>query len=304
MDLLQRAFYGKDIRIALLEKKEQAYEDFFCTLMQKKYSDNFLPVKAAGREGDRKADGYLFPEKRVYQVYAPSSGFKKDKLLQKIVGDFEGAKEEWKSEMLGWTFVHNEFEGLPPYAIEQISALRECNPGIDIRVMGPEIIHEFAMSLSPESLIDVFGLMPSEKQLADLTHEPIKTLLKAISRQTSSPSPVVPVSVDKLEFNDLSGDVATLLMAGRVKEKLVEDLLIKWPDPEYGDDLAAAFNAYYLEMRAEGIAADQIFNKLQKFAGSDPAMTSSQVSSLAVLTYFFERCDIFENPPKDWSKCK
>ncbi len=42
--------------------------------MQKKYSDNFLPVKAAGREGDRKADGYLFPEKRVYQVYAPSSG--------------------------------------------------------------------------------------------------------------------------------------------------------------------------------------------------------------------------------------
>ncbi|MBM5187184.1 hypothetical protein HYN79_11670 [Vibrio parahaemolyticus] len=43
---------------------------------------------------------------------------------------------------------------------------------------------------------------------------------------------VVPVSVDKLEFNDLSDDVATLLMAGRVKEKLVEDLLIKWPDPE------------------------------------------------------------------------
>ncbi|WP_281544994.1 ABC-three component system protein [Grimontia sp. SpTr1] len=302
MDKLQRAFYGKDIRIALLEKKEQEYENFFCSLMQKKYSDNFLPIKAAGREGDRKADGYLYPEKHVYQVYAPSSGFKKDKLIAKIQGDFEGAKEKWKGKILRWTFVHNEFEGLPPYAVDVISRLREENPNIQISVMGPDILQDFALSLSPSHLIDLFGLMPNEKQLAGLTHEPIKTLLKAIQTTKCKTSTLGPVSVDKLEFNALSDDVEILLKSGRAKEVLVQDLLSMWPDPSYGDDLASSFNSRYLELKNSGLEADLIFSNLQKFAGYDPDSIGAQVSSLAVLSYFFERCDIFDNPPEGWSK--
>lgn len=302
LDQLQRAFYGKDIRIALLEKKEQAYEDFFCSLMQKKYSASFLPIKAAGREGDRKADGYLNPEEHVYQVYAPSSGFKKDKLITKIKGDFEGAKEKWKGKIRRWTFVHNEFEGLPAYAMDVIFDLKKENPNIQINVMGPEILHDFALTLSSSHLIDLFGVMPNEKQLAGLTYEPIKTLLNAIQRRACGGNPLGPVSVDKLEFNDLSNDVAILLMSGRVKEILVQDLLSMWPDPTYGDDLASSFNSFYLELKRSGLKADLIFNRLQKFAGYDSNSIGSQVSSLAVLSYFFERCDIFDNPPEGWSK--
>jgi len=302
MDQLQRAFYGKDIKIALLEKKEQEYEDFFSLIMQKMYGDNFVPVKAAGRDGDRKSDGFLIPEKHIFQVYAPSSGFSKTKLLTKINGDFEGAKVKWGDKMSKWTFVHNDPEGLPAYAIDAILALKTNYTKIEISVMGPEILKESILALDSNHLIDIFGHVPSQKDLASVTHEPIKTLLKAISRQKSKEPDAKPVPVNKLDFNELSDSVAALLTAGRVKEKLVEDLLLRWPDPEYGEDLASAFRDYYSELKSQSLDSDLIFSKLQSFAGSNSSDIKSQASSLAVLSYFFERCDIFENPPKGWVK--
>ncbi|MDC9519861.1 hypothetical protein PSH55_01835 [Pseudoalteromonas sp. Angola-31] len=302
MDHLQRAWYGKDISLALHSKSEQEYEDFFALIMQKTHSDNFTPIKAAGRDGDRKSDGYLIPEKRIYQVYAPSSGFKKSNLINKIEGDCSGAKKHWKDKMLAWTFVHNEFEGLPPYAIDVIEKLKKDNKALHISVLGPNELFDTAINIGIEKLIDVFGHVPTQKDMVDLTHEPIKTLLKAISRKQRSHTKLEPVSVDKLNFNSLSVDVASLLNAGRVKEKFVEDLISRWPDPEYGEDLATSFNDYYTNLKEAGQSPDEIFNKLQIFAGGVNQDAKTQVSSLAVLSYFFERCDIFDNPPKGWKK--
>jgi hypothetical protein len=302
MEQLQRAWYGKDINLALHSKSEQEYEDFFALIMQKRNSDNFTAIKAAGRDGDRKSDGYLIPEKRIYQVYAPSSGFKKSNLLNKITDDFSGAKDKWKEKMQAWTFVHNEFEGLPPYAIDAIEKIKKDNPTIDISVLGPNELFDISINLGLEKLIDVFGHVPTQKDMVDLTHEPIKTLLKAISRQQRKPINLGPVSVDKLDYNQLSDDVSSLLNAGRAKEKLVEDLIIRWPDPEYGDDLATSFNNYYLELKENNLSPDMIFHKLQMFAGGLNQDVKTQVSSLAVMSYFFERCDIFDNPPIGWRK--
>tara|TARA_R110001583_G_scaffold94384_4_gene237886 strand:- start:376 stop:1284 length:909 start_codon:yes stop_codon:yes gene_type:complete len=302
MEQLQRAWYGKDINLALHSKSEQEYEDFFSLIMQKKNSDNFTAVKAAGRDGDRKSDGYLISEKRIYQVYAPSSGFKKANLINKIKGDFAGAKDKWKDKMQAWTFVHNEFEGLPPYAIDAIEEIKQNNLRMPISVLGPNELFDIAINLGLEKLIDVFGHVPTQKDMVDLTHEPIKTLLKAISRQQRNPIDLEPVSVDKLDFNKLSEDVSSLLNAGRAKEKFVEDLIIRWPDPEYGEDLAASFNSYYLKLKQNNLSPDMIFHKLQIFSGGVNQDVKTQVSSLAVMSYFFERCDIFDNPPKGWKK--
>ena len=95
MERITSSWYAVHIELALLKKKEQEYEDFFCWIMEKKHGTNFQRVKAAGRDGDAKSDGFLFTEKCVFQSYAPSSGFQKAKLLAKIEGDFEGAKERW-----------------------------------------------------------------------------------------------------------------------------------------------------------------------------------------------------------------
>ena len=93
----------------------------------------------------------------------------------------------------------------------------------------------------------------------------------------------------------------SLLTAGRRKEKLVEDLLINWPDPEYGNELSAAFISKYRELVSQELSPDEIFMELKTFAGGDSRVPSEQVSALAVLSFFFERCDIFENAPEGWS---
>jgi len=303
MDQIKRAWYGLKADVDLLKKREQEYEDFFCSIMEALHSDDFQLVKAAGRDGDGKADGYLVSERCVFQSYAPSSGFRKQPLLSKIQGDFLGAVKKWGDKIIQWIFVHNETEGLPKYAIDLIEQLKNDHPSIDISVWGPGILKQKILSLPLAKLVDMFGLAPSQEDITSLTHDPIKTLLRAMNRNSGDTAPeIIPVSVKKLEYNLLSADVEALLAAGRRKENLVNDLLLRWPDPEYGEELANSFRDKYQSLRDRDTSPDDIFVALKSFAGGDVGNVTVQVSSLAVLSYFFERCDIYENAPKGWYK--
>lgn len=301
MDQIKRAWYGMCSDIALSKKKEQEYEDFFSSIMESIHSDKFQLVKAAGRDGDGKSDGYLVPEKSVFQSYAPSSGFRKNQLLTKIEGDFLGAVAIWGDRMKKWVFVHNEREGLPVYALDLIAELQCKHPEVEMTSWGPGILKEKLMLLSNEKLIDLFGIAPSQQDMTSLTHEPIKTLLRAMSTNKGFINPkITPISVKKLQYNQLSEDVEALLAAGRRKENLVNDLLLRWPDPEYGEELAKSFRSKYQCLRDSGASPDDIFVELKSFACGDSGDVKAQVSSLAVLSYFFERCDIYENAPEGW----
>ena len=302
MERITSSWYAVHIELALLKKKEQEYEDVFCWIMEKKHGTNFQRVKAAGRDGDAKSDGFLFTEKCVFQSYAPSSGFQKAKLLAKIEGDFEGAKERWGKKMEQWAFVHNETEGLPPYAHFKIMELDEANADIAIQPsVQPSHLKVKALSLDENHLAELFGPALSYHDVTQLNHEPVKYLLRAIQKRDYKVENIQPVSVNKLQYNQLSNDIEVLLTAGRRKEKLVEDLLINWPDPEYGNELSAAFISKYRELVSQELSPDEIFMELKTFAGGDSRVPSEQVSALAVLSYFFERCDIFENAPEGWS---
>lgn len=301
MDQIQRAWYGLKAENALLKKCEQEYEDFFCDLMVALHSDNFQLVKAAGKNGDGKADGYLAPEKCIFQSYAPSSGFRKQPLLNKIKGDFLGAVAKWSERLAKWVFVHNDQEGLPKYALDLFDNLKVEHPHIELRAWGPQIIKEKILNLPTIKLIDLFGPAPCNKDVISLTHEPIKCLLRAMcSNSEDATKEIKPVSIEKLQYNQLSPDVEALLSAGRRKENLVKDLLLRWPDPEYGDELAKSFQVKYQFLQSSGTSSDDIFVELKSFAGGDTGEVSAQVSSLAILSYFFERCDIYDNAPEGW----
>lgn len=90
-----------------------------------------------------------------------------------------------------------------------------------------------------------------------------------------------------------------LLRQGRRREKLVEDFFSKWPDPGYGEDIAEDFRIRYRALKAAGLGPEAIFTQLQGFAGGMDGEPAHQGAVLAVLSYFFERCDIFEDPPMD-----
>lgn len=299
MDQIKRAWYGMCVEVALAKKSEQEYENLFCSVMESLHSDSFQLVKAAGRDGDGKADGYLVPEQCVFQSYAPSSGFRKQPLMAKIEGDFLGALDRWGDRISKWVFIHNDPEGLPIYALDLIAKLKGMHPHMEITAWGPSILKEKILSLPHNKLVDLFGPAPSMEDVTSLTHEPIKTLLRAMNNNGADINPnITPVSVEKLHHNQLSPDVEALLTAGRRKENLVNDLLIRWPDPEYGEELARSFRTKYQSLRDGGTSSDDIFVELKRFAGGDVGEVKAQVSSLAVLSYFFERCDIYENFPR------
>ncbi|MFM7021351.1 MAG: ABC-three component system protein [Flavobacteriales bacterium] len=303
MDKLKQAWYGLKIDEALQKKREQEYEDFFCAIMEAIHADDFQKIKPAGSLGDGKADGYLQSSKIVFQSYAPDTGFQKPKLLAKIKDNLPGAISQWGDRMDKWVLVHHDKEGLPKYALDKIAEFSQQHPQLEFTSWSPNIIRSKALNLSENKLIEIFGYAPSFDDINNLTHEPIKDLLKAIGESTA-PIPVSfdPVSVLKLEFNSLSTDAENLLIAGRRKEYLVGDLLSKWHDPSFGEDTSQAFKARYTELKELQMTPNEVFAELHKFAGGTVSNTALQASSLAVLSYFFERCDIFENPPAGWTR--
>jgi hypothetical protein len=132
--------------------------------------------------------------------------------------------------------------------------------------------------------------------MAQLDYEalrPVVTLIRKLdpgdNPPLSAPSPT------KLKANDLSDDAAELLRQGRRREQLVERFFNDWPDPSLGEEIAQGFREQYQALKVEGLAPDRIFTELQTFAGGMDGTPSHQAAVLAVMSYFFERCDIFED---------
>lgn len=125
-------------------------------------------------------------------------------------------------------------------------------------------------------------------------------MLSTIARQPATEEPdLQPVPKEKLTANALSENVEILIKAGMRKARLVQDFFNTWYDPKLGDEVAAAFNRKYLELKKTKLLPDEIFMKLQEFAGGGQGREPGyQAAVLAVLAYLFETCEIFERPTR------
>jgi hypothetical protein len=205
--------------------------------------------------------------------------------------------------MCVWAFVHNDNDGLPAQIIKLIEDLGEQTGGVATEVWGPTEILALAMGLPETALTLVFGPAPTEQSFRELRSDRLAEILRSLKRQQPLPqSEIRPVSPEKLEANAFSDDVPYFLSWGRRKEPLVAKLLADWPSPGFAEELAEGFRQRYAELKAQpGITADEIFQGLQEYTtGPQPlSEPSQQTAVLAVLSYFFERCDIFEDKPGD-----
>jgi len=295
LDSTQRGVYGLKFEIAFLRKKGKEFENFFARVMAHGFTDDFVPVRPYGSKGDLKCDGFRQSNGTVFQCYAPDS-LKLHNLLAKIETDFHGACLEWGAKMKRWEFVHNDPSGLPAQAVQRLEELRIANPAIKIAVFGEAEMRKVVMGLALHQLEDLFGMVPSQRTLERLSFADLQPVLLEIQRRDpGAEPPLIPPSATKLQHNALSQDAALLLCQGRRREKLVQDFFDTSPDPSFGEDVAEAFRTRYEELKANSLSADQIFGELQSFAGGMDGEPSHQGAVLAVLSYFFERCDIFED---------
>lgn len=299
MDDTQRSIYGLKFENTFLREKGKAFESFFARVMAHGFTGDFEPVRPYGSKGDLKCDGFRPSDGTVFQSYAPDST-KLGDLLAKIEEDFEGARMHWGARMKRWKFVHNDVRGLPAEAVRKIEDLRAAYPAIAIGVFGEAEMRDVVMGLTLHQLEDLFGVVASQRTLERLDFASLRPVLIAIQRRDpGAEPPLAAPSPSKLQYNSLSLDAAALLRQGRRREKLVEEFFGAWPDPSFGEDVAEAFRARYQALKAAALSPDQIFSELQSFAGGMEGEPSHQGAVLAVLSYFFERCDIFDDIVQD-----
>jgi hypothetical protein len=299
LDETQRSFYGIKFENAFLREKGKAFEILFARLMGHAFAGDFEPVRPYGSCGDLKCDGFRASDGNVFQCYAPDE-MKVGPLISKIDEDFNGAVAHWGSRMRRWTFVHNDDRGLPAQAIQKLADLRTANPGVVIDVFGYPEMRKVVLGLAFDQLEDLFGPAFSQRTLEKLDFAALRPVLLSIHRQEpNAEPPLTAPSPRKLQNNALSQDAADFLRQGRRREKLVQDFFDAWPDPGLGEEIAEGFRNRYQALKSARLSPDEIFAELQAFAGGMDGVPSYQAAVLAVMSYFFERCDIFEDAEQD-----
>ena len=298
MDELETAWYGICFERDFLKLKGEAFQDFFSSIMEKRYPSDFIRVRPWGKYGDRKNDGYLKSKKILFQVYAPNE-MKAAAAIKKIDEDFKGALPHWDSYINEWTFVHNSHSGLGPDITKKLLDLENENKPKKLGHWGFEELREVVILLPIEKLTSLFGQVPTRNTFREINFEDIRNVLNVIAEKAPPKEiDLRPVPEDKIEANGLSSHVSTLLTAGMIRASLVQNYFEMHHDPEFGDKIAASFKSEYKQLKQENHTPDEIFMKLQEFAGGGIQRLSPkyEASVLAVLSHLFEECDIFENP--------
>ena len=101
---------------------------------------------------------------------------------------------------------------------------------------------------------------------------------------------------EKLQRNELTIRTRDQLVLGLSKVQLVRQYIehqVKI-DGLFPDRLQAGFLAQYRRFREEGLTGDDLFDRLADFAAGGASDRRYQAAGLAVLTYLFELCDVFE----------
>nr|VFK41039.1 MAG: hypothetical protein BECKTC1821E_GA0114239_100938 [Candidatus Kentron sp. TC] len=295
---LEQAWYEQKFENAFLRAKGNAFQDLFDQLMGLAYKADFMASRPWGREGDRKNDGFLKSERRLFQVYAPNE-MKASEAVGKIEEDFEGAKKHWGKHFDKWIFVHNAIHGLPPHVQERLLDFEKNNTGnntgITLEHWGLEELRLVFRRLSREDRESWLGAAPTEK--TRIGFEELRVVLERIAAQEApSDQPIHEVPMGKIEANALSKSVAALLTAGMKKAPLVEGFFAKWRDVGFGERIANSFTEKYQSLR-DGFTTNEIFSELEGWAGGrDRGTPEHELAVLGVLAYYFERCDIFEAP--------
>lgn len=293
---LSDAYYEQKFENEFLRAKGDAFQTFFERLMGLAYKSDFMACRPWGNQGDRKNDGFLKSERRLFQVYAPNE-MDAAKAKAKITEDFAGARGHWGKHFDTWVFVHNATDGLPPHVQKLLLDFEAENPGIQLQPWCLEELRLVFRKLSADDKSSWFGPALTDATRINLGFGELKVVLERIAALPAPPmADVKDVPTGKIEANALTEAVARLLKEGMVKSLLVADFLNRWYDEALGERLAEAFKTEYRRLR-EGHGPNQIFAELQTWAGGkDRGTPEHELAVLTIIAYYFERCDIFEEP--------
>jgi hypothetical protein len=278
------------------------FQSFFEQIMEKA-DRTFITVKASGREGDWKNDGYSRGTKTVYQVYAPE-GLTAAAAVAKINEDFPGARERWAGKMKGWTFVWSSEKGLPPQVLDTLLEIERANQDIKVDDWGREDLWCVVRDLDERDRVELLGPTPIPTQattnlIVQVTASEVQALLNFVSEQEITPSDDDLTLLDlreKMDKNAFSTPVRAVINGGLPLLGTVGYYVNHHPDARFSQRVSAALLSAYDDLRAafEGDNDAIFFGLVDRVAPAAQPDERSYWAAVAIIDFYFELCDIFE----------
>ncbi|WP_040660284.1 ABC-three component system protein [Oscillibacter ruminantium] len=297
MDSMERAFYDMKFDLLFQSKTANEFQLFFSKIMSARYPGDFVATRPWGQLGDQKCDGYILSTGTFYQVYAPEELDYKS-TTEKMKTDFAGALDKWGKKIQTWVFVHNAKVGVPPHVLQQLTTFQAEHKEIKFAHLGKDELKAALFETAEQYVRDVLGAVPTYSDVNNLSMESIKRTLLGVS-MTSAPLPgeVKPVSQKKLEANGLSSATKQLFEAGMIKSNLIELFFKQWHDPSLEEKTASEMNRIYKAAVNDCVSPDDVFQRIfTTICGTDYGNPTAMISALTIMAYFFQTCDIFEQP--------
>lgn len=295
----------------------QAFEDLFVKIMNKSYP-NFHSVKPQGSYGDMKNDGYIGENGIYYQVYGPENIEKSIfDARKKIENDFTGLITHWDGIKEFYFVVNDKYKGVGVKIHKELqelkSILKKIGQANSIKtdLIVPKDLENLVLSLDVDTVFSIIGYLPESVDGIDLDYAALTEVIKFILKLPVSSGEnklAVPDFNDKILFNFATTD-------GKIMSSEVADR-IKRHSENYGDieiffmnqgnlirsELQKRFSELYSESKK--IILDDSDNypdlrymyMLEECLPSEEKTLGNMVAVESLFSYFFETCDIFEEP--------
>lgn len=283
--------------------RENAFQDYFQKLMQYRYP-TFLPVRTHGNIGDQGADGLCTEGDKLYACYAPASP-KDSEIAGKFRGDLASALRQRPGQFSTFVFVHNDPRGIHPRIATEIAQASQGHPEITFEQMGKIAIWRELMRLEQYEAEDLLGHeIKVEELVYGIGLTELRPLLEHLDRARGSEQWQAPHTIPqrKIEFNAFGADVRHYMIHGLRFVKQVSDYYEFYKDILTRDETATAFRERCQELQVLGLTPDEIFQELLVYViGNRLPNQTTLTSTYTILSYFFQTCDIFEEPPEDFA---
>lgn len=302
MDFYERLSMRGVLWAHLHELHGNAFQSFFHDVMSL-CVPGFVDVRTHGNLGDQASDGLDLHDGKLYACYAPET-VDAAATVRKFNSDLDGAVKKRSGQFTTFVFVHNDVRGVHPEISTALAHARSSHSNISFEVMGMRHFRDFLgqqdsqdvevllKSQLPMQHTVAVGLQEMEELLADLAAQRLSDILQASIEN---------VSVHKLRYSELSEESQAEIRDGLRHSAMIADYYQRRIDITERDDVAARFHAEYLEAVNDGLEPEDVLLRLREFlAGNRLPSAPSYRAQTAILAYFFESCDIFENAPAGW----
>ncbi|WP_157183753.1 ABC-three component system protein [Nocardia takedensis] len=278
------------------------YEEYVTGVLAR-FHDDFINPAPTGTFGDGGCDGLAEAGTIAYACYGQRPGRNAEtELAKKIRDDFDRAHREWRT-FHTWRFVTNAPYG--PKAGEVLTELQQTHGAHPVRPVRIRLFDtdklwtDVVSTLDIDVLNDLFPGVPgaANVELRDLI--PLLDKLGTVDSATYVADTIRPVPPDKMEFNALPESSRVEFNSGRLLAPRISEWYAGASDPALADSHGERFRALYRGARAVTTRPAEILERLYVgLAGSDVRMDATRANAAyAVVSYFFDSCHIFEEPP-------